>query len=99
MRAFADQVGREAASKGMSPTDVLQVVEREVKKEFADKFQNQNRAKAPVVESSTNKSAKSKDDSFELSDTERRVMQRFINTIPGFNKEKYIADLKKIKGD
>jgi hypothetical protein len=37
-------------------------------------------------------------DSFTLSDDERRVMQRFIKTVPGMTEEKYVADLKKIKG-
>jgi hypothetical protein len=97
MRAFADRVGAEAAARGASVTDVLQIVDQEVKKEFAEKFVNPNRAKAPGVEGSTNKGG-GKKDTFELTSDERRVAERFIRTVPGMTMEKYIADLKKIKG-
>lgn len=97
MKAFADQLGREYASSGMSPTDVLSRVEQEVKKEFSAKFQNPNRDKPGAVEGSSTKGRKSGED-FSLSEDERRVMQRFVNTIPGFKKEDYIAELKRVKG-
>ena len=97
MRAFADRVGAEAAARGASVTDVLNIVEQEVKKEFADKFTNPNRAKAPGVEGSSNKGG-GKKDTFELTADERRVAERFIRTVPGMTMEKYVADLKKIKG-
>lgn len=97
MRAYADQIGIELGSKGMSVSDVLAGVEREVKKEFADKFTNPNRQRATAVEGSTNKGSARKD-SFQLTDEERRVMQRFVKTIPGYTEEKYIAEMKKIKG-
>ena len=97
MRAFADTVGREAALKGLAPQEVLRLVEQEVRKEFPEKFQNPNRQKPGAVESSTNKGGGNKSDDVELSPVERRAMQRFIDTIPGFNKEKYIAELKKTR--
>jgi hypothetical protein len=97
MRAFADRVGADAAARGASVTDVLNIVEQEVKKEFAEKFTNPNRAKAPGVEGSSNKGG-SKKDTFELTSDERRVAERFIRTVPGMTMEKYVADLKKIKG-
>jgi hypothetical protein len=98
MRAYADRLGNELGAKGqMSPTDLLAHIEREVKKEFAHKFNNPNRERAGAVEGSTNVRGKAKD-SFTLSDDERRVMQRFIKTVPGMTEEKYVADLKKIKG-
>jgi hypothetical protein len=95
MRAYADQVGIEAGSKGMSPSDVLAEVEREVKKEFADKFTNPRRASAAAVEGSTNKGS-GKRDSFQMSDEERRVMQRFVKS-GALTEEQYIADLKKTR--
>jgi hypothetical protein len=98
MRAYADRLGNELGARGgFSPTDLLAQIEREVKKEFAHKFNNPNRDKPGAVEGSTNKGSK-KNDSFALSDDERRVMQRFIKTVPGMTEEKYVADLKKIKG-
>lgn len=98
MRAFADRLGNELHAAGhVSPTDLLTQIEKEVKKEFAHKFTNPNRDKPGAVEGSTNKGT-AKKDSFQLNDDERRVMQRFIRTVPGMTEEKYIADLKKIRG-
>ncbi len=97
MRAYADAIGVEAASRGMSVTDALAFVDREVRKEFPDKFTNPNRAKAAAVEGSNAKNT-AKETKLELSDDERRVMNRFISTIPGYTKEMYMAELKKIKG-
>lgn len=97
MRAYADRIGGEYGSQGMSPVDILSAVEKEVKREFAEKFQNPNRNKPGAVETSTNKGGKTRD-TFELSDDERRVMQRFVKTIPGYTEEKYIAELKRVKG-
>lgn len=97
MQAYADKVGLELGAQGMSPSDVLAAVEREVKKEFADRFTNPNRAKAGAVEGSTAKSG-GKKDSFQLTPEEHRAMQRFVKTIPGYTEEKYIAEIKKIRG-
>jgi hypothetical protein len=96
MRAFADSIGNELGAKGMSPTDILAQVEREVKKEFAEKFTNPNRQKASGVEGSTNKGGKAKD-TFQLTEEQRRVMQRFVRA-GVITEEKYIADLKKAEG-
>lgn len=99
MRAYADRLGNQlGAEGGMSVTDLLNKVEQEVKREFAHKFNNPNRDKPGAVEGSTNKGSK-KNDSFQLTDDERRVMQRFVRTVPGMTEEKYIADLRKIKGE
>ena len=98
MRSFADTRGRELHAEGYSPTEVLRMVEVETKKEFAHKFRNPNRDKPGAVESGTNKGTTSKG-AYTLSPDERQVMQRFIKTIPGMTEEKYIADLKKIKGE
>jgi hypothetical protein len=97
MRAYADRLGNELGARGgMSPTDLLAEIEREVKKEFAHKFNNPNRDKPGAVEGSTNKGGKGKD-SFTLSEEERRVMQRFVKQ-GVITEEKYIAELKKTKG-
>lgn len=96
MRAFADRIGAEAAASGKSVTDVLSEVEREVKKEFAEKFVNPNRAKAPGVEGSTNKGG-GKKDTFELTPLERQVMHRLVKA-GALTEEKYIEDLKKTRG-
>lgn len=98
MRAYADRIGNELGSRGVSPTDLLAHVEREVKKEFAHKFNNPNRDKPGAVEGSTNKGGGKSKDTFVLDETERRAAERFIKLIPGMTMEKYVADLKKVKG-
>lgn len=98
MKAFADDLGRELALRGNSPNEVLKEVERQIKIEFPDKFRNPNRDKPNAVEGSSGKGGKSSTDKYDLSDDENRVMQRFIRTIPGFSKEQYIAELKRVKG-
>jgi hypothetical protein len=97
MRAYADRLGNELGTQGMSATDLLNNIEQEVKKEFPERFRNPNRDKPGSVEGSTNKGG-GKGDSFQLTEDERRVMQRFIKTVPGMTEEKYKSDLKKIKG-
>ena len=98
MRAYADRLGNElGAKRDTSPTELLARIEQEVKKEFAHKFNNPNRDKAGAVEGSTNRGS-TKKDTFQLDATERQAMQKFVKLIPGMTEEKYIADLKKIKG-
>lgn len=96
MRAYADALGRDLAYKGLSPSEVLKEVERQVREEFPQKFRNANRDKPGAVEGSTNKGAKGNNDVV-LSDDERRVMQRFVRTGVMTEKE-YMAELKRIKG-
>jgi len=96
MRAYADALGRDLAYKGLSPSEVLKEVERQVRDEFPQKFRNANRDKPGAVESSTNKGVKGNND-VSLSDDERRVMQRFVRTGVMTEKE-YMVELKRIKG-
>ena len=95
MKAYADKIGRDLAYSGASPSEVLREVERRVKAEFPHKFVNPNREKAAPVEGSVNKGGKGVD-SFQLTDEERRVMQRFVRTGVMTEKE-YIAELKRTK--
>jgi hypothetical protein len=97
MRAYADRLGNElGAHGGISPTDLLAKVEQEVKKEFAHKFQNPNREKPGAVEGSSGKGTSS-GKSYQLTEEERRIGERWVRTIPGFTMEKYTAELKKVK--
>ena len=98
MRKYADDVGTQLASQGVAPTDVLKQVELAVRKEFPHKFVNPNKELAPAVEQSrgTSKSNGKSEDSF-LSDQERKVMNDLVRS-GLLTKEKYIADLKTVKG-
>lgn len=94
MRAFADTVGVEFRSQGMSPADVLKAVEKEVRKEFPNRFVNPNQAKAGAVEggSLAPKGGK-KDDDFVLTEQERRAMNNFVR-LGVLTKQEYIEQLK-----
>lgn len=92
MRSFANDVGREAAASGKTPSEVLEIVEKEVKKEFADKFKNPRREAPSSVEGSTNRGT-SKADDYQLTDMERQVMNRFVRQ-GVMTKEEYIKQLK-----
>lgn len=97
MRDFADTVGMGYAQRnpGISPEDVLEFVEKQVKSRFKDKFQNPNRSKPSSVEGASAPSATK--ESFTMSDEERRVMNTFIRS-GVMTKDQYIAELKKMKG-
>jgi hypothetical protein len=96
MTAFADRLGVDLAGQGYSPDEILQRVTREVRDEFRHKLTNPKRDRAGAVEAST-RSTKSPQAEFQMSDDERRVMNKFIST-GVMTKEQYIEELKKIRG-
>lgn len=96
MTAFTDALGRELHAKGVSLTDALAEIDKQVKVEFAHKFRNPNKDKPGMVESSSNRGGKNAD-SFELSEEERQVMHKLVKS-GVMTKEEYIRDLKAIKG-
>ena len=98
MRMYADEFGNKLAAQGVSPANVLKQVEEAVRKEFPNKFTNPNKLNAPDVDSSrgNSKGSRKDDDSF-LSDQERKVMNDLIRS-KVLTKEKYISDLKAVKG-
>ena len=95
MRAYADRLGTELAQEGYRPAQVLQMVEKEIKKEFAHKFQNQKTARPQAVEGSARTGTRT--ESFALSEDERSIMRKFVQSGVMTEKE-YIAQLKQIKG-
>jgi hypothetical protein len=96
MTAFADRLGVELHQQGYSPEEVLQKVSREVRTEFKHKFTNPKRERAGAVESGSRIQSNAEPE-FQMSDDERRIMNRFVQT-GVMTKEQYIADLKKIRG-
>lgn len=99
MRLYADKVGIDLHAKGLDPETVLVRVSEAVRKEFPHKFTNPNKELAPDVGASRGASRGSSKDNFQLSDQERQIMNTLIKSDPvRFTKEKYIADLKKIRG-
>ncbi len=94
MRAYADKLGVELAQEGHNPSQVLQMVEREVKKEFAHKFQNQKAVRPQAVEASARSGAKP--DSFQMTDEERTIMRKLVRA-GAMSEQEYIAELKKTR--
>lgn len=96
MRKTADALGKEFHAAGHSPAEVLDLVEKEIKKEFKHKFQNTNGAKPPAVEGSTRGGGATKD-SFVMSEEEARVMNKILSVTPHLTKETYIKELKAMR--
>lgn len=97
MKVFADDVARETVAKGISdPASVLMEVDKQVRKEFPNKFENPNRAKAGAVEGGTPK-GRSKEGDVVMNDMERRIMNRLIDT-GAITKEKYLQEFKARQG-
>lgn len=97
MRAFADAYGNELTGTGKSPSDVLRLVEKEVKAKFPEKFSNPNREKANNVESSSTPKAGGGNSSFQLSPEERRAMATFVRA-GALTEEQYIKEIKLQRG-
>jgi hypothetical protein len=96
MTAVADRLGVEYTQEGYTSSEVLAKVAREIKKEFPHKFRNERRERAPAVEGGSRMSI-SKDEEFQLSDDERRIMNRMVSA-GAMTKEEYIKELKRIRG-
>ncbi len=94
MRAAADALGKQFYNEGHSPSEVLDMVEKEMRKEFAHKFE-----RAPVrrtaVEATTRGTPK-KDD-FVMTTEEKRMMRQIVEVTPGFTEADYIRELKALK--
>lgn len=96
MRAAADGVGMKLHKEGHSPAEVLDLVEKKIRKEFAHKFQNPARNKPSAVEPSTRQASSSKD-TFKLSAEEEQIMRKIVSVTPGYTEADYIKELKAIK--
>jgi len=95
MTAFADILGVELAKQGMSPEAVLAEVTKEVKKEFAHKFQNPRRAVGSPVEAAPRRGV-TKEPEFVMTDEEKQIMKRIVRA-GGIDEATYIAELKKVR--
>jgi hypothetical protein len=94
MRKAADALGLELHQAGHSPSEVLKMVEAEIRKEWAHKFENPAAKRAMAVEPSTRSNAKG--DSFKLTADEEEIMRQIVRS-GVMTKEQYLEDLKKIR--
>lgn len=99
---FADAYGVRYAQSHPNADyeDILAATEKEVRRAYPELFGAKPRTAAVDNGTSTvtgQRSAKKNDDSF-LTPDERRVMERFIKSIPGFTKEQYLEDIRRLRG-
>lgn len=99
MRAFADEFGSKLAAQGVEPIEILKQVEKAVREEFPNRFRNSNKDDAPDVGTSGTRPNSAKKDDFKLSEQEERIFQTLHKSDPKtFTREKYVAELKAVKG-
>jgi vacuolar-type H+-ATPase subunit I/STV1 len=96
MKAFADALGADLARAGNSPSEVLRKVATEVRKEFPNRFKNQNQERVGNVESGRGSGTGSAM-KFVLTDDERQVMNKLVRQKVLTEKE-YIESIKKVRG-
>jgi|SRR5712664_179158 len=96
MRVYADSLGVQLAQDGLSPREVLKEVEKEVKDRFKEKFRNPNREKPGAVEGVTSRPARGASAEYELTDTERTIMETLVKQ-KVLTKDEYISQLKAVK--
>lgn len=98
MRAWADARGTELARSGKSPAEVLRAVEKEVREEFPNRFENPNRSRAAAVEPSTNRGSKTSSDNYTPNDTERMLAKKFVRDGLYKSEQEYYSELAKLNG-
>jgi hypothetical protein len=99
MKAEADAIGQAYANNNpeVSPQKVLEYVTSRIKKLYPEEFQNQNKFRPSSVEGGSNSRHGISQDSFTLTDEEKKVMNTFIRQ-GIMTKDEYIAEIKKVRG-
>lgn len=95
MRKTADALGKELYEEGHSPDEVLELVEKEIRKEFKHKFENPARSRPMAVESSTRNPVSKKDD-FVMDAGEVEIMRKIVST-GAMTEAQYKAELKQLR--
>jgi|SRR5215469_8270497 len=99
MRAWADTRGVELARSGKSPSEVLRAVEKEVREEFPNRFENPNRSRASAVEPSTNRGNKSSaSENYSPNEVERTLAKKFVRDGLYKSEQEYYSELAKLNG-
>lgn len=95
MHDFADGVGLAYRNRNpdASPSDVLEYVEKRIRKEYSTTFENPNKRRPSSVETSNNTPTRKGSDSFQLTEQETEVMKKFVRQ-GVLTKEQYIAQIK-----
>lgn len=95
MTRYADSVGQELFNQGLSPSKVLEGVEKKTREAFPEKFRNPNRESAPEMVPSGKRAGTTT--GFRLSDEEEKIVKNFVAT-GIMTRDQYVAELKKLRG-
>lgn len=98
MRAWADARGEELVRGGKSPSEVLNLVAKEAREEFPQRFENPNRSKPGAVEASTNNGVKgSRGETYTPNETEKSLARKFVRDGLFKNEAEYYKELSNLK--
>jgi len=95
LRSEADALGVGYHAQGKSPSEVLGLVEKRIKKMFPEKFSNPKADAPSKVGTPTRGAATGGRETFQMSDSERQIMRKIVST-GVMTEAQYIADLKKL---
>lgn len=95
MTRYADSVGQELFNQGLSPSKVLEGVEKKTREAFPEKFRNPNRESAPEMVPSGKRAGTTT--GFRLTDEEEKIVKNFVAT-GIMTRDQYVAELKKLRG-
>lgn len=95
MRKAADALGKELYDEGHAPEEVLEMVEEEIRKEFAHKFSSPAAKRPMAVEPSTRST--STKDTFQMTPEEESIMRKIVAVTPGYTEADYKKELKALK--
>jgi hypothetical protein len=95
MTRYADSVGQELFNQGLSPSKVLEGVEKKTREAFPEKFRNPNRESAPEMVPSGKRAGST--GGFRLTDDEEKIVKNFVAT-GIMTRDQYVAELKKLRG-
>lgn len=98
MRAWADARGEELVRGGKAPSEVLNLVAKEAREEFPQRFENPNRSKPGAVEASTNRGVRGeRGESFNPSEVEKNLARKFVRDGLFKNEAEYYKELSNLK--
>lgn len=98
LREFADALGIMYAKK-YTPAEVLVKVSEKVREKYSEKFRNPNKDKGSAVETASGKPRAAKsNDSFQLNDMEKQIMQKLVRS-GAMTEAEYIKELKRTRGE
>jgi len=96
MTAWADARGVKLAQQGKDRNEVLEILEKEVKKVFPHKFTNPNRERASAVEGGDNTKTSNSKQKVLLSEDERRIMKTIVRS-GVMTEAEYLAQYAKVR--